>query len=152
MDKKMKNYIFFTLGFILFLGIYFYNNPITDFKKDKTEGIQFHRENWSQVLEIAKKENKLIFLDIYATWCGPCKKLKSHTFSDQEVGRFYNQNFINVSLDGEKGEGAILANQFNLKGYPSLYFLDGDGKIILNTGGYLNSGEFLDLGKSVIRK
>ncbi len=54
--------------------------------KEKAAGIMFHEGTWAEALELAKSENKPIFLDVYATWCGPCKRLKKNTFSDQEVG------------------------------------------------------------------
>jgi len=99
-------------------------------------------------LGLAKKENKLIFLDVYATWCGPCKKLKSKTFSDKEVGDFYNQTFINVALDGEKGEGLELARKYGVRGYPTLLFIDANGKVVSGTSGYHNPSEFIALGKA----
>ena len=145
----MKNIIFTSIAIIVIVVVYAFNNPNVDFKADKTEGIQFHRGNWNEVLQLSKKENKLIFLDIYATWCGPCKKLKKNTFSNSEVGKFYNSTFINVAFDGEQGDGAILAKQYGLTGYPSLLFIDASGKIVTITGGYHSPSELLELGKSI---
>ncbi len=145
----MKNIIFTVIAIIIFAAVYAFNNPSADFKKDKTNGIQFYRGSWNEALQLAKKENKLIFLDVYATWCGPCKKLKKNSFSNSEVGNFYNANFINVSLDGEQGDGAKLVNQYNLSGYPSLLFIDATGKTVKVTSGYHNSNELLDIGKSI---
>ncbi len=115
-------------------------------------GIAFHQGNWYEALAQAKKENKLIFLDISASWCGPCKMLKSKTFPNAEVSEFYNANFINVAVDGEKGEGVELAQKFRIRGYPSLIFVDGNGKVVAQTAGYRNSKEFLDLGKQIINR
>ena len=143
----MNNFIYAALAIIAVIAFYAFNNPKTDFKNDKAEGIQFHRGNWSEALQLAKKDNKLIFLDIYAIWCGPCKKLKANTFSNKEVGRFFNENFINVALDGEQSDGATLASQYNLTSYPSLLFIDATGKIVTLTGGYHSSYELLELGK-----
>lgn len=144
-----KNKIFGAIAVILMMAVYAINNPKVDFKKDSINGVQFHKGSWDEALALAKKENKLIFLDIYATWCGPCKKLKKNTFTEKKVGQFYNANFINVSLDGEKGEGAILANKYRITAYPTLLFIDSTGKLILASGGYMNSEEFIKLGKSV---
>jgi thioredoxin 1 len=145
----MKSIIFTAIAIIIFVVAYAFNNLSTDFKTDKNDGIQFYRGSWNEALQLAKKENKLIFLDIYATWCGPCKKLKKNSFSNAEVGKFYNVNFINVSLDGEQGDGAMLANQYSLSGYPSLLFIDATGKIVTATFGYHNPSELLDIGKSI---
>lgn len=118
-------------------------------EKDNEKGINFHTGSWIEALELAKKENKLVFLDISASWCGPCKMLKNFTFPDEAVGKFYNANFINVALDGEKGEGIALAQKYGLTAYPTLLFIDGDGKLVSKTTGYHNAKAFLELGKLV---
>jgi len=136
---------------IIVLVVVAFKAPKVNFDEDVTGGIQFKKESWNDVLKQAKKENKLIFLDIYATWCGPCKRLKSNTFSNEEVGKLYNQKFINVALDGEKGEGLTLAQKYGVRSYPTLLFLDGNGNIVVRTGGYHNSDEFIELGKTVAK-
>jgi thioredoxin 1 len=113
-------------------------------------GITFFEGSWNEALEQAKKENKLIFLDVYATWCGPCRQLKANTFSNSEVGSLYNENFINVALNGEIGDGKRIASLYKVKGYPSLLFIDGDGNVISRAVGYHNPSQFIKLGKNVI--
>jgi len=146
-----NNKIFTVFAVIIVAAVYGFNNPKVDFKADNKEGIQFHKGTWNEALALAKKENKLIFLDIYATWCGPCKKLKKNTFSNEEVGKFYNSNFINVALDGEQAEGGMLAERYHLRGYPSLLFIDSAGKVIMQSGGYQNSEKLIALGKSILK-
>lgn len=146
------NKMFIIVAIVVILLIVSFKPSAVNFNEDVAGGIQFKKESWNDILKIAKRENKLIFLDIYATWCGPCKRLKSKTFSDVEVGKLYNQTFINVSLDGEKGEGLALARKYGVRGYPTLLFLDGNGTIIAQTGGYYNPEEFIELGKTVTKK
>ena len=143
----MKKITYFALIAITALVVYAFTNPKVDFKADTKEGIQFHKGTWEEALQLAKKENKLIFLDIYTTWCGHCKKLKTKTFSNEKVGNFYNQNFINVALDGEKGEGADLMKKYNLNSFPSLLFIDNTGKVIAESRGYQNAEELIKFGK-----
>ncbi len=145
----MKALLVIIAGIVILFMAFRY--PNVDFANDPADGIQFHKGSWTEALNLAKKENKLIFLDIYATWCGPCKRLKSTTFSNIEVGEFYNQTFINVAMDGEKGEGPWLANKYNIKGYPSLLFIDSNGNIVAGTSGYHNVKNFLELGARVIK-
>jgi len=147
----MKNLLFIAFSAIVLVAVYAFVNPKVDFKADTKEGIQFHKGTWEEALQLAKKENKLIFLDIYATWCGPCKKLKANTFSNSEVGTVYNQNFVNVAFDGEQGEGAMLMQKYNLRSFPSLLFIDGNGKVITKTGGYHNPNELIELGEQFIK-
>src|SRR5579862_9845140 len=97
---------------------------------DGDEGIQFFTGTWSDALKEAAKENKPVFLDIFATWCGPCKALKKNTFSDKDVAQYFNANFINVELDGEVGDGKALAQQYHIPGYPSLFIMDKNGKLL----------------------
>mgnify|MGYP006173249441 FL=1 len=88
---------------------------------------------WTTVLEQAKKENKIIFLDAYATWCGPCKQMDAETYTNQAVVDYYNANFINVKYDMEKGEGAMLADRYYVSAYPNLVFINPDG-VMLHKG------------------
>lgn len=143
----MKNILFYILIVAAAVGFYFYNNPSVNFTADKKGGIQFQRGNWNEALQLAKKENKLIFLDVYATWCGPCKKMKKYTFTDKEVGQYYNEHFINVSLDGEKGDGPIISDRYGVTGYPALLFVDGNGKLVTQRNGYHTSKELLAAGR-----
>jgi thiol-disulfide isomerase/thioredoxin len=103
---------------------------------------------WSTVLEKAKKENKMIFLDGYATWCGPCKKMDSETYKDQAVADYYNANFINVRYDMEKGEGKMLAEKYDVTAYPYLIFTDPAGVILHKGVGFLEAADFVSLGKA----
>ncbi|MHA8059938.1 thioredoxin family protein [Aquirufa beregesia] len=146
----MKSIIFVALGLATLFTIYLFENPSVDFHKDPNGGIIFQKENWTGALARAKKENKIVFLDVFATWCGPCKKLKKYTFSDQEVGTFFNQNFINVALDGEQEEGRILSTTYDISGYPTLLFIFPNGEILLKSSGYLTSKELLSTGKQIL--
>jgi thioredoxin 1 len=85
---------------------------------------------WNEALKKSRDENKPIFLDLSASWCGYCKKLKRNTFSHSAAADYFNAKFINVEVDGENGEGLILAQKYGVSGYPSLFIIDKDGNII----------------------
>lgn len=146
--------IIFNVGIVLaILAIsYAFINPSVDFNKDSETGISFFKGEFDLALKKAKSEKKLVFLDIYATWCGPCKRLKANTFSNTEVGSYYNANFINVALNGEEGEGMELARKYGVKAYPTLLYINGDGQVLESVTGYHNSSQFIDLGNSVLQK
>ena len=126
--------------------------PELGLKTGNKTGITFYEGSWKQALQLAKEEGKPIFLDISASWCGPCKMLKAKTFPNEEVGEFYNANFINVAVDGEKGEGVELARKYQIMGYPSLIYVDSNGQLIAQTAGYRNSEQLIDIGKQVINR
>lgn len=109
-------------------------------------GISFEQGDWQSTVEKAKTENKLIFLDAYASWCGPCKKMAKEIFPLENVGTFYNENFINVKMDMEKGVGPALSEKFGLRAYPTLYFIDSDGQVVHKALGYHDADELIALG------
>ena len=113
-------------------------------------GMKFEESTFKVALEKAKKEKKLIFLDAYATWCGPCKLMVKNIFPLQSVGDYYNSNFINTKLDMEKGEGLELAKKYGVKVYPTYLFIDGDGKEVHRTVGYVKEEDFIQFGKDAI--
>ena len=132
--------------------ILFFTYPFADFKHDTEGGIQFHKSSFNEALLLAKKENKLVFIDIYAVWCGSCKKLKSKTFSNSSVGEFFNSSFVNVSFDGEESDGSELAQKYGVHGYPTILFINGDGNVVLRASGYYNASEIIELGKNAKNK
>jgi thiol-disulfide isomerase/thioredoxin len=88
------------------------------------QGIHFESGNWKSVIDKAKKEKKLVYVDVYTTWCGPCKLLEKEIFPKQEAGEKYNKLFVNVRIDAEKGEGIALAKKYAVTGYPTHLFVD----------------------------
>ena len=120
----------------LFAAINIKNNPV----REKTE-VSFIEQDWEKTLKSAKESHKLIFVDLYATWCGPCKMLKRNTFTNKEVAEFFNANFVNASVDVEKGVGISLAEKYNVSMLPTLIVAREDGKPILFTTGYLEPKE-----------
>jgi thiol-disulfide isomerase/thioredoxin len=113
-------------------------------------GIVFFEGSWEEALETAKKEHKIIFMDAYAEWCGPCKRMAKEVFTLKEVGDFYNKHFINVKMDMEKGEGPKLASKYRVSAYPTLFFINGNGELVNSKVGGLNADQLLGLGKATL--
>lgn len=121
----------------------------TPVKETEPTGIQFFDGTWAEAVEAANTENKLIFLDAYASWCGPCKLLKRRVFTDPEVGAYFNDNFINVEMDMEKGEGRRLSSELRVTAYPTLFFIDSDGQVVKKAVGYHTSEQLLGIAKPI---
>ncbi|MCE1154635.1 MAG: thioredoxin domain-containing protein [Bacteroidales bacterium] len=115
----------------------------------QNKGIQFHNDTiFENVLAKAKAENKLIFIDCYAVWCGPCKYMDANIFPDEELGKFHNANFINLKYDMEKPYGAIVRKTYGIKAYPSFLYLNGDGEVVHRAvGSTENAADFLKISK-----
>lgn len=106
-------------------------------------GIQFIEQDWQKAIESARAQHKIIFLDAYASWCGPCKMLKRTSFRDQKVADYFNTHFINVAIDMEKGIGPELLNKYEVSAYPTLLLLDENGTVLRKSVGYLNASQLL---------
>lgn len=115
------------------------------------QGMKFEEnKTFKDLLAIAKKENRLLFVDAYTTWCGPCKMMAKNVFPEETVGNFYNANFINSKIDMEKGEGIDLAKQYNVRAYPTYLFINGDGELIHRVTSYFPPEEFIAVGKDAV--
>ncbi|ARK13622.1 thioredoxin family protein [Fibrivirga algicola] len=134
----------------LCLVVLFTASSFTPANDDESKaGIQFTSARWADILKKAKAENKLIFLDAYASWCGPCKMLQKNVFTQKTVGDYFNKKFINVKMDMEKGEGPALAQMYPLEAYPTLLFINGNGRVVKKAIGYMSADDLIGVGKSV---
>lgn len=116
------------------------------------QGIEFFHGPWAEALEKAKAEDKIIFVDAYASWCGPCKRMSSQVFPDPKSGEFYNANFVCLKIDMEKPENAEFAGKYPVGSYPTLLFIDAEGKIVMKDVGFRDVDPFVDMGKKVLGK
>ena len=107
------------------------------------EGIRFEQAAWTAVLSKAKAENKLVFIDVYTSWCGPCKIMVRDVFPQKVVGDKFNANFINFKIDAEKGEGIDVAKKYAVKAYPTYLFVNGDGTLVYRSVGSMPVEKFL---------
>ncbi|HMQ08388.1 MAG TPA: thioredoxin family protein [Saprospiraceae bacterium] len=112
-----------------------------------SQGIQFFEGSWEEALEKANRENKIIFVDAFAKWCGPCKVMAKNVFPHEKVGQFYNRSFINMKLDMEESEGRAFGKKFPVNAYPTLLFIDGDGNLVTKHVGGMQVDPFIELGK-----
>lgn len=78
--------------------------------------------------------------------------MKRNTFSDKQIGTFFNNNFINVAIDAEKGEGPNLAQKYRVNGFPTLLVVDKNGEVISSSSGYMESDGLMQLGKNALKK
>ncbi len=114
------------------------------------QGILFETGTFTAALDKAKQENKIVFLDVYTTWCGPCKQMAANLFPNAEAGKLYNKHFINYKIDAEKGEGIEVAAKYKIQGYPTNLFLKPDGSVVYTVMGAGDLAWFLENGNVAI--
>lgn len=151
----MKKYLLYLIVLPLTFAVWAFSGSPTNENPGPVAppaGIQFLENSWAKALERAKKENKPIFLDAYASWCGPCKLLKKNTFTKKEAGDFFNAHFVNVAIDMEKGDGPSLSEKFEVDAYPTLIIADKNGNILTYTKGYMNADQLIEFGNYGLKK
>lgn len=145
---------------IFILVLVFINNYL--FSQEKT-GINFDNKlSWNAIKQKAKQENKYIFVDCYATWCGPCKKMDREVYSNAEVGEEFNKNFIAIKLQMDKSSAdneyvkswyAIaekFQKEFSFEGYPSFLFFSPQGNLVYRGVGYKSKETLIALSKDAV--
>lgn len=107
-------------------------------------GLKFFEGSLAEAKAKAKAEDKLIFIDAFATWCGPCKSMDRNVFPQREVGDYMNAKFVNLKLDAERGEGLDVAKNYGVAAFPSFLILDADGKLVHRFTGGRDAKNFVD--------
>jgi thioredoxin-related protein len=125
------------------------------------QGVRFEQNiSWHQVLEKAKIENKIIFIDAFTTWCGPCKMMDKTTYLNEEVGAAMQSKFIAIKVQMDRtaldnqdiknwyADADFLKSKFKVDAFPSLIFLSPNGELLNKETGYRDDSAFLQLTKS----
>ncbi len=128
-----------------------------------SQGIRFEEKlNWQEIKDKAKKENKYIFVDCYATWCGPCKQMDQKVYPNDSVGTFYNDKFISVKVQMDISENdppniksfylvaQELRETYSVNVLPSYLFISPTGKVVHKDVGMKNVTDFIKLGENAI--
>lgn len=125
---------------------------VSEPEKTEKQGISFYEGTIQEAFEKAKSENKLVFVDCYTTWCGPCKMLKQYTFKDVILGDYMKENYVSLAIDMETPEGEILAKKYGIEAYPTLLFLDKYGRVVNHQVGGIGAEALLAKAEQTVRK
>ncbi|MFR3330131.1 MAG: thioredoxin family protein [Odoribacter splanchnicus] len=115
------------------------------------QGIEFFHGTYEEVLEKARKEDKQVFVDIYTSWCGPCKMMAKNVFTLKEVGDFYNKKFVCIKLDAEKEKDHGFLKKYNVAAFPTYFWLDADGNILDTQSGMTSPEGFIRYGENAMQ-
>lgn len=109
------------------------------------QGIRFEKGTFDQALAKAKAEGKMVFIDCYAVWCGPCKWMANNVFTEPEVGAYFDKYFVAMKLDVERGEGPAIKTRYAIEGLPGYLFMDSDGNVVYRGSGSMSKEKFMAL-------
>ncbi len=124
---------------------------LTGLVSANAQGIEFFHGSWEEAVAKAQKEEKVIFVDAFASWCGPCKRMAANVFPQPEVGTFFNKNFICLKLDVEKDPvGIRFRRKYPVSAFPTLYFIDYNEEVIQAVRGAQQADALIKLGESVL--
>lgn len=106
--------------------------------------IKFEDGDFQAALEAAKPSGKLIFMDAYTSWCGPCKEMAKDVFTQNKVADFFNTNFVNFKVDTEKGEGVTIKERYGIEVYPTFLLINTEGEEVFRLVGKHNGENFVE--------
>ena len=117
----------------------------------QSPGIVFEEcDDWNALLDRAQQEEKIVFVSFYTDWSAACESMERYIFSAEEVGNFFNANFINIRLHAERGEGPKVVQAYEVYGVPSFLWVNGEGQLVYQEVGYLREHELLGHGKKAL--
>jgi thiol:disulfide interchange protein len=105
----------------------------------------FHWEtDFDAALARARKENKIVMVDVYTDWCGYCKKLDREVYANPRVQEKLSEMIVPVKVNPEKSVAhARVAHRFGTKAYPHIIFVNANNETIHEIPGYLPLDYFL---------
>ena len=113
-----------------------------------SQGIEFFKGTFNEALTKASNEGKLVFVDFYATWCGPCKQMAEKVFPDEGLGKYMNEKFVCLQIDVEKeGWQKEVAEKYNVTVLPTLVFFKLDSTVASRLAGAREKAELLNAAK-----
>ena len=114
-------------------------------------GMQFFEGGFEEALARAEAEDKHVFVDVYATWCGPCKVMDAVVFPREDVGEYYNARFVNLKLDAEDESinGPAISERYGVGAYPTYLYLNPDGSLLGHAVGALPASLFVQVAEQL---
>lgn len=139
---------------MLAIGVNAQSTTSTQSKDD--EGVHFLHGTYEEALAEAKRQGKMLFVDVWATWCGPCVRLGKEIFPQKAVGDFFNANFVCYKLQTDpsdpaaKAHAAELEKKWKVQAIPALFWIDNDGKVAYSTLGYMSTERLIAEAKKAL--
>ncbi len=122
------------------------------YKSENSQLIQFFDGTFDQVMNLAHKESRCVFVHTTSRHCSSCTSLAQQLFRDNQVANYYNSNFINYKLDLDDLRYDNFARIHELGHHPVMLYLNPKGHIVKKESGITNVGDFIQAGDYVIKQ
>lgn len=117
------------------------SNDDSNFKNN--EKLKSFEGGLMEAVDVAKQEGKLVFMDVSAVWCMPCRVMQEEVFTQESVISKIEQSYIYYHVDGEKDNGPGIVQLYDIKAYPSLFIIDNTGEIVDRHTGSMSTATLL---------
>lgn len=107
-----------------------------------SQGVVFEEMNYDKIIEKARGEHKFVFVDVYADWCSPCKKMDETTFQDTELGTYMKEHFVSYKANYKTPTGNMIAKKYGVSSFPTFLFIDVNGQLVYKAKGYMEANRF----------
>ena len=116
------------------------------------QGMDFFHGSFDEALALAEEEEKLVFVDVYTMWCGPCIVMQETVFPLPEVGEYFNEKFVNYKLDMENEDqnGPELGTRYKVGVVPTYLILDTEGNELGRATGGASPSQFISMISRVL--
>ncbi len=112
------------------------------------QSIRFINDNLESALKIAEREGKDVFVDTYAPWCIPCKRMEP-VFRDRDVGKYFNDHYVSVRINMDGDLGDFMRRKYQVIFLPTIMILDDKGVVKYQVDKVLTKKELMDIGRMV---
>lgn len=114
--------------------------------------VKFETKSTDAVREMAVKQGKLVFIDLYADWCPPCRAMEREVFSRKDVGEFMDQRFVAAKYDTDKTTGRELMKKYGSGAIPLYLVFDTQGELLGRIQGAADADTFMDNLRTIIAR
>lgn len=111
------------------------------------QGVHFAEYSFDEAKRLALQEEKMIFVDVYTTWCGPCRRMSREVFVDEAVASYFNDHYICLKLDAEHERRHGFFELYTPSAYPSFYWLTSQGELLDSRSGFMDATALLEAAR-----
>ena len=144
---------------IFFLFLYM---PLMMHGQESYKGINFEDMSWDAAKSKARAENKYIFMDVFTTWCGPCRQMDREIYTCVEVGEVMNDNFISIKVQADTStfdndqvkkryvDASSITKMYSIAAFPTFLFFAPDGQLVYREVGFKTTLDFIKLANQAL--